>query len=120
METLREVEPLVADRFPGNLEHGCIAAVEKLLHKAPYEHAELEALLGVSLPDFFHGNASQLRVLEAAAGAGAPVLLNLHWNDKPFLHRGKWGLQSPSGMNCTCGAIYSNLNMTLSGECVIL
>lgn len=68
-KTLIEVEPLAEEKYGGNKRGGASnaggAAVEALLHEAPYDTAEIESLLGCSLGSLFEGDASAGRVLAA-------------------------------------------------------
>ena len=71
--TLREVEPLVDEKFAGPkgmVEGAPTAAVEQYLHEEPYQEAELEGLLGAKLDDLFAGNSSQLRSVAFARKNG--------------------------------------------------
>jgi N-acetylgalactosamine kinase len=63
--TLKEVEPLAEAEYGGGAPNAASAAVAALLHEAPYEAAELEALLGRPLAALFEGDASAARVLAA-------------------------------------------------------
>jgi len=63
--TLRQVEPLA-----GGSAASAAAAVAVHLHEGPYDIAELEALLGASLPALFASNAASLAVLHAVGAAG--------------------------------------------------
>ena len=71
--TLKTVEPLIEGRFKGakgTVEGAAAAAVEKTLHEQPYQEAELENLIGVSLSSLFEGNNSQLKSVAYAKSHG--------------------------------------------------
>lgn len=65
VRTLSEAEPLAVGKYGGGDKAAGTAAAEDLLHEAPYDTAELEALLGARLADMYEGDASALRVLRA-------------------------------------------------------
>jgi hypothetical protein len=67
---LKDVEPIALEKVKGpkgDVANALTAAIEEHLHEEPYSQAELEALFGETLDQFFGGNASQLRAVHVAS-----------------------------------------------------
>eukprot|EP00775_Hariotina_reticulata_P013759 gene13759-13878_t len=67
--TLKEVEPLIIDKYGVGAE-AQDKAVRELLHEGVYMPDELEGLLGTKLDSIFEGNASAQRVLRVVGPEG--------------------------------------------------
>lgn len=69
VKTLREVEPMIAERFGPGLE-GKLKAVEELLGHDTYLQDRVEVELGTPLDKVYEGQASPLRVLSVVRDEG--------------------------------------------------
>eukprot|EP00884_Botryococcus_braunii_P009664 jgi/Botrbrau1/1869/Bobra.146_1s0056.1 len=73
LQTLKDVEPIALEKVKGpkgDVANALTAAIEEHLHEEPYSQAELEALFGETLEQFFVGSASQLRAVHVASTLG--------------------------------------------------
>ncbi|KAF5838871.1 ribosomal protein S5 domain 2-type protein [Dunaliella salina] len=70
VQTLKDVEPKVAESLGSPGLDACLEAVHKHLHEAPYTHDELETALGVPLDSLYTGSPASLKVLQVAREGG--------------------------------------------------